>query len=649
MATSLVNLKKDVECFLCNDSLTEPKILPCFHTFCRPCIKRHAELIEEVNVFKCPKCKSQTPLPELNSVEDLKSSVLHSRILKILEFIEGEKICSVSESHSTATQHCFDCDRSLCDECLKYHSLLMNNHKIMSLGQSESKEKIIELLLSREKNCLSHLEKTLDLYCNDCKQNICLECWMQDHDGHSTVSLGKHLSTKKAVLLKHVEQLKLQEKQIQEQVKFMNDAASKIKESCDKAKAEVTETLERTIKELEQNAQQILSKLDKEIEDAKLKEIKGQSTLEQARGAIDYASTLLEKGFTSELIGEGDDVGIYDKSFEILNFDGDDNLVVFDPSKELIKQASLGLGSIRKVDQTEQDLGLLNFLSSVKVEAKKPGHPEAAKPQQMSAKIKQFDLKGMYRFTGIAVNKENTKITFADSLNNRVFVFDMIGNLLIIFYSHFCDPQGLAFLNKEDLVIADCDNHRICIVNTTSGTVQGTIGKRGNRKTEFINPCHVHVDSNYNIIVSDLGNNRVQVFSKEWKFQYQFGQVNNIHPCGTISHNGQYYVSDSYSNVVHVFAINKSKDRGFKPVRISVINGQDSTEGVLREPCGLAIDSEENLLVCDRGNNRIQKFTLDGLSLGYLDCSGIFDVAVLKDGSVLVSCNQLGVFIIQDM
>ena len=135
----LVELKKDVHCSLCNDTLTEPKILPCFHTFCKPCIKRHAELIDEVNVFKCPRCKSQTPLPEPSRVEDLQPSPLHSRILKGLALVEGEKVCSVSDSHSSASWYCFDCDHSMCDECQKSHSFFIKDHKVVRTTDLEKK------------------------------------------------------------------------------------------------------------------------------------------------------------------------------------------------------------------------------------------------------------------------------------------------------------------------------------------------------------------------------------------------------------------------------------------------------------------------------------------------------------------------------
>ncbi|XP_031556929.1 uncharacterized protein LOC116293616 [Actinia tenebrosa] len=322
MESFLTDLKKDVQCSLCNDTLTEPKILKCFHIFCKPCIKRHAELIEDVNVFKCPRCKSLTPLPELNSVEDLKSSVLHSRILKGLALTEGRKACSVSESHSAASLYCFDCDRSMCDECERNHSLFIKDHKVIRLA--DLKKEDIELIITREKHCKNHPN--------------------------------------------------------------------------------------------------------------------------QSQGS-----------------GEG-------------------------------------------------------------------------------------------------------------QLNT---------------------PEGLAFLNDTDLVIADCNNHRICIVNTTTGTLVKTFGNQGNRDGEFCSPKGVYVDDDGNIMVCDAGNNRVQVFTKDGEYQYQFGlrEEDEFYPVGIVTHDRLFYISDDKNHVIHVF-----ENKEGVPTRISTIGGEGSADGQLNRPWGLAIDKDHHLL-----------------------------------------------------
>ena len=136
------------------------------------------------------------------------------------------------------------------------------------------------------------------------------------------------------------------------------------------------------------------------------------------------------------------------------------------------------------------------------------------------------------------------------------------------------------------------------------------------------------------------GNRRVQVFTKDGDYKHQFGLPgqNSFGPMSTVTHRGLFYVSDYSNHVIHVF-----EKKGDVTTRISTIGGQGSADGQLSHPLGLAIDIEHNLLVCDCGNNRIQKFTLDGRYVGktcdkigpiynsFKRRSVLRDITVLKD------------------
>ena len=140
----------------------EPKLLQCFHTFCKTCIKTNAQLDGQVNIFKCLQCASSTELQELNDVKGLEISPIHSRILQVLSFVENQKVCSVSASHSGATFQCLDCDRLLCDECLSYHSTFTQDHKVVSLSEM-TKEDLL-CMLKKESPCKAHVNQDVKLH-----------------------------------------------------------------------------------------------------------------------------------------------------------------------------------------------------------------------------------------------------------------------------------------------------------------------------------------------------------------------------------------------------------------------------------------------------------------------------------------------------
>jgi len=82
---------------------------------------------------------------------------------------------------------------------------------------------------------------------------------------------------------------------------------------------------------------------------------------------------------------------------------------------------------------------------------------------------------------------------------------------------------------------------------------------------------------------------------------------------------GVLYVSDEADNCIHTLV--DDGEKGFVPIGNAPANGiklESSTavkkigEGKLDSPSGIAFDLEENLLVVDTGNNRVQKFTKQG-------------------------------------
>ncbi|KAK3740121.1 hypothetical protein QZH41_001274, partial [Actinostola sp. cb2023] len=136
------------------------------------------------------------------------------------------------------------------------------------------------------------------------------------------------------------------------------------------------------------------------------------------------------------------------------------------------------------------------------------------KPQHMDeiagdSKLQNALNTGSMNFNGIAVNKTNSRIAVADFGSDCVRVFNREGDLLLTYGSKASGerqlnyPEGLAFLNETDVVICDCWNHRICIVNTTTGKLVKTFGYQGNRSRQFKHPRGVHVDDDCNIIVCD--------------------------------------------------------------------------------------------------------------------------------------------------
>lgn len=64
------DLEEDLTCSVCFGLFSDPRVLPCSHTFCRSCLESVLQTSVSVSIWrplrlplKCPSCRSVTELP----------------------------------------------------------------------------------------------------------------------------------------------------------------------------------------------------------------------------------------------------------------------------------------------------------------------------------------------------------------------------------------------------------------------------------------------------------------------------------------------------------------------------------------------------------------------------------------------------------
>ena len=253
--------------------------------------------------------------------------------------------------------------------------------------------------------------------------------------------------------------------------------------------------------------------------------------------------------------------------------------------------------------------------------------------------LKFFQGDSVQGLFGIAVNKEGN-VVVTDIRGHCVFVFDKEGNCLKKIggegenSGQFQFPSGVSFLNENEILIAENGNHRIQHLNIKTGTVVKTFGKLGAGKGEFQCPVGVCLDDEGRIVVAEYSNNRIQVISQEGEAHSIFGdtgpeKLNS--PTGCISIKNMIFVSDKNNNCIKAF--NKS---GPFLLKFGKSGNQD---GQFKELQLMHLDSYNNLLVCDCGNNRVQQFSLDGRFTG--KSAAVLPhpagISSTPDGSILVT------------
>ncbi len=178
-------------------------------------------------------------------------------------------------------------------------------------------------------------------------------------------------------------------------------------------------------------------------------------------------------------------------------------------------------------------------------------------------------------------------------------------------------PGGIAFDSQGDMYIADAVNNVVRkvsggTINTFAGT--GTAGYSGDKgpatAAELNNPEGVAVDSTGNVYIADSANNVIRVVSTSGTittfagnniagYEGDTGPANQAElnvPCGiAIDSSNNVYIADSDNNVIRIVTNN-------------VINTVGLTGAYLNHPDGVAVDAAGDIFVADTDNERVVEF-----------------------------------------
>ena len=127
MATAK-HLDDITECPICTEVYTDPRILPCVHTYCLKCIEKWSEDLQPGDELACPLCRKEFTLPS-NGVADLPKNFFVTKFLQMKELFDwikerpceacsgGEEREPDAEVRNVASLYCAACQMKLCHNC----------------------------------------------------------------------------------------------------------------------------------------------------------------------------------------------------------------------------------------------------------------------------------------------------------------------------------------------------------------------------------------------------------------------------------------------------------------------------------------------------------------------------------------------------
>lgn len=320
--------------------------------------------------------------------------------------------------------------------------------------------------------------------------------------------------------------------------------------------------------------------------------------------------------------------------------------------KRYVSKIKVVESTVGKIDISFLPLITGNFVVFVKIDGNEVSNCPfdlQIEPKTLEV-VREIDLRktGLASPCGIAVTPDLTKIALSDAQSHRLAVFRSNGELLRTIgqagskRGRLSCPDGIAFLNDYELVVADRDNNTVQIFNIISGKYVSTVGKTFAFKKQFKNPWGVSVDHEKgHIIVCDTYNHRIQMFhSKTLQLvkEYSFGQDAML-PARVIIHKHLLIVADALDNTIHII------DQNDSPLQtIETKGGRDS---IIRSLNGLALGCDGNIAVCDQDGGKVKLFTFEGHFVGKTDgvlspidivpfCDGTYFVIDEKSRKILV-------------
>ena len=640
--------EEQLNCSICLDTYTDPKLLQCFHVYCRQCLVPLVDRDQQGRLgLSCPTCRQVTPIPD-RGVAGLQPAFHINHLLEVQESLQK-----------------------------------VENPAATPEGAAKDPE-IVEPYF---RFCFEHPEEELRLYCETCGELVCVQCIMKDgkHRDHDCAVLKKAFGKYKGEITSSLEPMEGQVTAIEKALAQLDACCREISDQRAVTEDNIHVTFRRLREALNVRETELIGRLH-ELTQEKLKELAAQrdqieTTLAQLHSCLHFMRESLRPGNEGDVLMmkantvrrvkelttpfQPDFLEPNTKADIVFSAPADTTAVcqnygqVFpagspDPLKCHIKGKGAEAAVVGR--KSTANLQAINFagkpceesMKSLKCElVSEITGPRAScsverRGQSQYEISYQATIKGRHQLH-IKVQGQHIRGSPL-SLAAKSPVEKLGDSILTI--GGVDDPWGVAVNQRGEVVVADSDRHCVSVLSP-SGEKLRSFGKRGSGQGEFKGPGGVAVDGDGNILVADEKNHRIQKFTAEGQFlaavgtrgsgPLQFFCPNDI-ACN--AKNRMVYVTDYGNERVQVL----NSDLTFS----STFGKKGSGKGQFDSPCGIACDSTGKVYVADTRNHRIQVFTAEGkflMMFGKNGCGGgeldrAFGVAI--DASDTVYVSELG-------
>ena len=617
--TFLDNIYEHVCCPVCTNRFTDPKLLPCLHTFCLHCLQRIQATSGIRDTILCPECRRKFTIPGNGDLNTLPTNFRLNSLLDALPVTEcktSDVKCGNCDKRRQESAYCFTCCSFWCHECLPLHKGIKTFKEHHALALKDFGDEDFDNFFKLRTFCAKHEKKELELFCQVCKTTICNSCALIDHEGHAKIALEDAAKEQRLRINRALESKK-RKAQKETRIAKLGENCSQAQEGAQRVKSEVQQFTDNVIAAIETKKNKILDEVEKKAKQClerlgdKRQEIEEEMKRDQTE--IEKCDKMLKRSTNAQIMQPSE---FLDQLFreeseqeDTVDLNGENVIdFAFERNEQLFNDVQAEqLGFLKIKTNLEESTvegkgiseGTVGLLAEIVVITRNimgeqvydqnnhvtmeirnhDGQDCSTKPQIHDNKDGSYKISYFAKETGtcqasVKVNGQHVrgspfKTEFKPRLFKPVLSFGGRGSAPGIFVW----PWGIAVNDKDEIAVADNGNHRIQIL-LSNGTHLRSFGRKGNQQGQ-LNSVHGITFYNDNIIVSDTANHRIQIFGDQGHYLYQFGEK------GKLNHQ-------------------------------------------LDRPSGLSIDRDGNIIVADSNNKSIKIFTLDGQFLRTIGEEGSF-------------------------
>ena len=616
---TLKKVEEELNCSICLDTYSDPKLLQCLHAYCRKCLVKLVVRDQQGQlILTCPICRHDTPVPA-NGVAGLQPAFHINHLLEIME------------EHKKAAED--------------------------PPASAEKAERDSVRLTSRDKVkvcCREHAGKEVELFCETCGEPVCVKCAIKclggKHHSHDCEELDKAFERYKVEVTASLEPMEKQVTTITKALAHLDARCAEISDQRAAVEADVHTAFSKLQRILDTRKTELISQLH-HITHKKLKKLAVQrdqleTTQAQLSSCLGFMRDSLKTGSQEEVLSMKSSVVKQVK--ELTTTFPPDMLkpsteadVIFSALEDVAtacrnygQVSAPGLPDPSKCHATGKGIeaAVVGETSTAVLQAVNFKGQPCEEPIQSSECELVSELSGT-RTQGIVERKGQSQyeISYQPIIKGRHQLHvkvegqhirgspftisakspvEKLGTPILTLCG-VKEPWGVAINQRGEVIVAEWDGHCVSVFSP-SGKKLRSFGSRGTGQGQFESPCGIAVDNEGNIFVTDGGEHRIQKFTPEGQFltavgakgtgPLQFNLPSDI--VFNAAANKKVYVTDCWNHRVQVLNSDLTFSNSF--------GKHGSGKGQFDRPHGITCDSTGKVYVADQGNDRVQVFTAEG-------------------------------------